>query len=149
MGIIKAVLFIGFVSLVLFVVLGSPSISAKSQRVELDFQAIHRLIKAYASDAGQPPTTAQGLDALITEPRTSPKPKSWTQRMKMLPTDPWETPYRYKLLESKEGEWRWELRFAGSDRILENGDDWTSEGEWSDEAGLQDRNAEPPHSLSD
>ena len=149
MGIIKAVLLLGVVLLMLLFVFGPPGGGGKIQRVELDFQAIHRVIKTYAGDAGQPPTTAQGLGALIDEPRMPPEPKRWVQLLKALPTDPWGTPYHYKLLESKEGEWRWELRFAGPDRIFENEDDWTSEEGWRDESGPKDRSAESSHSRND
>ena len=109
--------------------------------MEVDFQVIHRVLKTYVTNAGQPPTTAQGLDALVNEPR-SPKPKRWVQVLKMLPTDPWETPYRYALIAPNEREWRWELRSAGPDRVFGNRDDLASEEEWGDYLRLEDGSVE-------
>ena len=142
MSVIKAVLFFGFGSLILLWLLGPPSSGGKLQRVEVDFQVIHSALKTYVTNAGQPPTTAQGLDALVNEPRSSPKPKRWVQVMKIFPADPWETPYRYVLVAPKEREWRWELRSAGPDRVFGNRDDLTSEEESGDLLTLQDGSRE-------
>lgn len=142
MGIIKAVLFFGFVSLVLIALLGPPQSGAKIQRVDQDFLAIGNALKMYASHAGQPPTTAQELEALVNEPQTSPKPKAWVQVMRMVPADPWGTPYRYALLGPKEREWRWELRSAGPDRVFGNRDDLASEEECGDYMTLQNGSVE-------
>ena len=50
----------------------------------------------YETDSGAYPTTAQGLEALRTEP--SPKPKNWKgpYMKKETPVDPWGNPYQYK-----------------------------------------------------
>jgi general secretion pathway protein G len=142
MEIIKAVLFFGFVSLVLTALLGTPSSGAKIQRVDQDFLVIDNALKACASHAGRPPVSAQGLEALVNEPTTGPKPRRWTQIMTKLPTDPWGTPYRYVLLGPKEREWRWELCCAGPDRVFGNRDDLASEAEWGDYLTLQDGGVE-------
>lgn len=127
MEIIKAALFFGSIALVLIALLGPFSGSAKPQRVDQDFLAIGNAIRSYVADTEQPPTTAQGLDALVHEPRTSPRPKRWVQWMKKMPTDPWGTSYRYTLLAPRETEWRFELRCAGPDRTFGNRDDLASE----------------------
>lgn len=101
----------------------------KSAVVEQDFMSIHAAMKTYYINARRPPTTAQGLDALVNEPTTGPKPKRWTQVMRKVPADPWGVPYRYALLEPKDREWRRELRSAGQDGVFGNGDDLTAEEE--------------------
>jgi general secretion pathway protein G len=142
LNVIKAALLFGVVALLTIMFLGAPSTSAKPQRVDQDFTAIDRALKAYASHAGQPPSMAQGLEALVNEPRTSPKPKAWVQVMKGVPEDPWGTPYRYLPLGPKEREWRWELRCAGPDRVFGNRDDLTGETECGDYLTLQDGSAD-------
>jgi general secretion pathway protein G len=46
---------------------------------------------------GQPPTTEQGLQALVEEPSTSPRPAKWSKYLEMpaIPLDPWKNPYEY------------------------------------------------------
>ena len=108
---------------------GGVSSSPKSVRVEQDFLAIGNAVKTYQINAGRPPTTAQGLDVLLNEPKAGPKPRRWTQVMKKLPDDHWQTPYRYSLLTPKDSEWRWELRSAGRDGVFGSGDDISGEYE--------------------
>jgi type II secretion system protein G len=115
---------------------------SKSMRVEQDFLVIHAALKMYAANAGQPPTTAQGLDALVNKPKTGPQPRRWTLFMTKLPLDPWQAPYRFTLLAPKEREWRWELRSAGSDRVFGNRDDLAAEEEYGDYLTLEDGSVE-------
>ena len=138
LNVIKAALLFGVVALLAIVFLGAPSTSAKPQRVDQDFTVIDKALKVYASHSGQPPSMAQGLEALVTEPRISPMPKAWVQVMKGLPEDPWGTPYRYLPLGPKEREWRWELRCAGPDRAFGSSDDLTEEREWGDPLTFKD-----------
>ena len=53
----------------------------------------------YQLDNGRYPSTAQGLQALITEPTGSPAPKNWRgpyfKKKKMVPKDPWKNDYVY------------------------------------------------------
>jgi general secretion pathway protein G len=123
--IIKAALFFGSIALVLIALLDPFSDSAKPQRVDQDFLAIGNAIKKYVADTEQPPTTAQGLDALIHKPRLSPRPKRWVT-----------------LLAPRETEWRFELRSAGPDRVFGNRDDLASEEETVDLRVFQEGNAE-------
>jgi len=112
------------------IVFGSGSCSsAKSMRVDADFCSIGSAIKLYKVNAGRPLSTAQGLDALINEPTTGPRPKRWTQIVTKMPLDPWGTPYRYTLLGPKDHEWRWELRSAGKDKVFGSPDDLAEETE--------------------
>ncbi|MEK7951185.1 type II secretion system protein GspG [Luteolibacter soli] len=103
--------------------------SCHCSRVDMDFLAIGNALKSYQINAGQPPTTAQGLAALVSVPTSGPKPKRWVQIMKKLPRDAWLNPYRYSLLSPKEYEWRWELRSAGPDGVFGSSDDQAIEEE--------------------
>jgi len=61
-----------------------------------DFQ---RAIQAYASDNGMPPTSKQGLEALVSEPISPPRPRKWTKYLpdvNSVPKDPWGDDYVYR-----------------------------------------------------
>jgi general secretion pathway protein G len=124
--IVGAFVLIAAMALVWFFILRQPE-GAKVARSDGDFAVISNAIKIYIINAGRPPTTAQGLEAFVNEPRTGPKPRRWTQVMKKVPTDPWSTPYRYTLLEPKDRCWCWELRSAGPDGFFGSGDDFVAE----------------------
>jgi general secretion pathway protein G len=56
-------------------------------------------LQLYALDNGQPPTTQQGLEALIQEPTTSPRPRGWRKpylEVNTVPLDPWGAEYEYE-----------------------------------------------------
>lgn len=53
-------------------------------------------LKLYELDNGFFPTTAQGLDALLIQPSTSPEPGNWNgPYIEKEPVDPWGRPYVY------------------------------------------------------
>jgi general secretion pathway protein G len=56
-------------------------------------------LQLYALDNGQPPTSQQGLQALIQEPTTSPRPRGWRKPylsdVNEVPQDPWGNEYVY------------------------------------------------------
>ena len=114
---------------VLEIFVGGTCSLPKSSRVDSELLAIGNAIKTYQINAGRPPTTAQGLGCLVDEPTQGPKPRRWLQVMKKLPMDPWQTPYRYALLEPKEYEWHWELRSAGRDCVFGSSDDQVADYE--------------------
>jgi general secretion pathway protein G len=57
-------------------------------------------LNMYALDNGQPPTTQQGLDALVAEPSSTPRPRNWKGSymadVTVIPNDPWDNPYVYQ-----------------------------------------------------
>ena len=119
--------FLGF--LLLNELVGYSFRASKIGHAERDLLAIHGLLKKYAVAAGRPPATSQGMEALVEEPKSGPQPKAWVQILKRTPQDPWGMPYRYTLINGKEGEWRWEVRSAGPDEIFGNEDDIAGEAE--------------------
>jgi general secretion pathway protein G len=99
-------------------------------RVLADFQSGSAALKTYQMNAGQPPTTEQGLEALVTRPTLEPLPEVWVQIAEKVPMDPWKQPYHYRLLSEADGVFRWELRSGGPDGIAGNEDDLAEEFEW-------------------
>jgi general secretion pathway protein G len=69
---------------------------AKDQRVESDIQAISMQLRTYEMLNYRKPTTAQGLQALVQQPGSDPKPRKWKQLMKSVPLDPWGAEYVYR-----------------------------------------------------
>src|SRR5687768_13522950 len=57
-------------------------------------------LELYALDNGEPPTSQQGLDALVAEPSTSPRPRKWRKPyltdVSAIPKDPWGNDYVYQ-----------------------------------------------------
>ena len=55
--------------------LGNTTGMAKGVAVRADIQAINTQLKLYESMNGYPPSTEQGLQALVTQPSSDPKPR--------------------------------------------------------------------------
>lgn len=49
----------------------------------------------YEATNGRPPTTQQGLAALVVRPTSEPIPRKWSQRLDKLELDPWGKEYFY------------------------------------------------------
>ena len=80
-------------------------------------------LKLYELDNGNYPTTAQGLDALLSKPSLSPVPPNWCgPYLEKKPMDPWNNPYQYKCpgARNKSG---YDLYSAGKDGIEGTEDD--------------------------
>jgi general secretion pathway protein G len=62
-----------------------------------DIKSLETALDMYSADNGAPPTTEQGLQALVEAPTTAPEPKNWNgpYLRKALPKDPWGTEYVY------------------------------------------------------
>src|SRR5713226_10421272 len=68
---------------------------SRDVRVRADIQGISTQLKLYESMNGFFPTTDQGLQALVVQPDTDPKPTRWYQLYKEMPKDPWQSNYIY------------------------------------------------------
>lgn len=70
---------------------------AKLTAARTDLQSIATALEIYRLDNGRYPTSAQGLDALVTRPSVAPLPRNWSAQgyLKRTPTDPWGSPYQY------------------------------------------------------
>src|SRR5712691_11176350 len=95
---------------------------ARHNRVAADVQSISTQLKLYESMNGFLPTTEQGLDALVTQPDTDPRPTRWYQLFKEVPKDPWQNPYIYRCPGIKNPT-AYDLYSAGPDRLPDTADD--------------------------
>ena len=118
---IVAVLFCGGLMVMIEGTCGAP----KKMRVDADFRAIESSVKTYRMNAGNYPTTGQGLEALVTEPTTSPIPRRWTKICDTTPRDPWATIYDYRALAEDDPR-GFGLRSAGEDQRFGTKDDISS-----------------------
>lgn len=77
---------------------------AKETRVEGDVSAIATQLQLYEARNMRPPTTEQGIKALVEKPSSEPVPERWTQLLEEVPKDPWgqEYKYRYPATKSKK-----------------------------------------------
>jgi len=95
-------------------------------RVAADIQGINTQLKLYESMNGFFPTTDQGLQALVVQPDTDPKPTRWYQLYKETPKDPWQNNYIY-LCPGVKNPNGYDLYSAGPDRKPDTADD-----DWGD-----------------
>ena len=100
----------------------SPLPWAKSVGVTADVQSIGTQLMQYEAMNGFYPTTEQGLQALVTQPESEPRPQRWRQSFDKLPKDPWGTPYIYRCPGIKRPD-KYDLFSAGPDRQPDTADD--------------------------
>jgi type II secretion system protein G len=75
--------------------LGDEEGQGQHVRVTADIQKLNTKLVLYQSMNGFFPTTDQGLQALVTQPDTEPRPTRWYQSYKEVPKDPWQNNYIY------------------------------------------------------
>jgi general secretion pathway protein G len=102
--------------------LGNTTGMAKGVAVQADLQAISTQLKLYESMNGYLPTTEQGLQALVTQPSTEPRPQRWYQLFREIPKDPWGSNYIY-LSPGRKNPTGYDLYSAGPDRKADSADD--------------------------
>jgi general secretion pathway protein G len=95
-------------------------------RVAADIQGINTQLKVYESMNGFFPTSEQGLQALVTQPTTDPRPVRWYQLYSQLPKDPWQNTYIYRCPGTKNPN-SYDLFSPGPDRVPDTADD-----DWGD-----------------
>ena len=64
--------------------------------------------------------------AWVEKPVAGPKPRRWTKVMMKVPTDYWGRPYGYRVVVEEDRGWRYEIRSAGIDGIMQTGDEHAS-----------------------
>lgn len=106
--------------------MGNPTGFAKGVAVRSDIQTIGTQLKLYESMNGFLPTTEQGLQALVTQPSSEPRPQRWYQLFKEVPKDPFGNNYIY-LSPGRKNPTSYDLYSAGPDRKADTADDdWGS-----------------------
>lgn len=78
-------------------VIGRPD-QARATVAQSDLQSIASALEIYRLDNRTYPTTAQGLDALVTRPQVPPEPVNWASGgyLSAMPLDPWGAEYIYR-----------------------------------------------------
>jgi general secretion pathway protein G len=94
---------------------------AKATRVDSDIKNIVTQIKVYEARNLQPPTTEQGIKALVEMPTIEPVPERWTQLLEEMPKDPWNRPFQYAF-PAKRSKAPYDVFSLGADGV-ESGDD--------------------------
>jgi general secretion pathway protein G len=102
--------------------MGNPTGFAKGVAVRSDIQTIGTQLKLYESMNGFLPTTEQGLQALVTQPSSEPRPQRWYQLFKEVPKDPFGNNYIY-LSPGRKNPSSYDLYSAGQDRKADTADD--------------------------
>ncbi len=102
--------------------MGNPTGFAKGVAVKSDIQTIGTQLKLYESMNGFLPTTEQGLQALVTQPSSEPRPQRWYQLFKEVPKDPFGNNYIY-LSPGRKNPGSYDLYSAGQDRKADTADD--------------------------
>lgn len=102
--------------------MGNPTGFAKGVAVKSDIQTIGTQLKLYESMNGFLPTTEQGLQALVTQPSSEPRPQRWYQLFKEVPKDPFGNNYIY-LSPGRKNPTSYDLYSAGPDRRADTADD--------------------------
>ncbi len=113
---------LGIIALIMTLALraiGGAKGTANLTQADIQMKQISGAMNGYKMHSGTGyPTTAQGLEALVTRPSSSPSPKRWTKQLEEVPKDPWDNELRYK----REGSGFF-LQSAGEDEIFDTEDD--------------------------
>ncbi len=67
---------------------------AAVNRARTDLRSIETALNLYRLDNFRYPSTAEGLQALVTNPGEASAP-NWKQQLPRVPVDPWDQPYLY------------------------------------------------------
>jgi general secretion pathway protein G len=76
-----------------------PSRHAQVLAARTQMTSFAEALAQYAKDNGKPPTTQQGLQALIARPGGGPRPRNWRKYLAditMIPKDTWGSDYVYR-----------------------------------------------------
>jgi general secretion pathway protein G len=100
--------------------------SSKMGRADADFQTISSNLMQYRTANGFYPSTSQGLKALVERPSANPVPRRWSQIMKKMPLDPWDSEYIYRF-PGKKNATEPEIISKGPDGLENTQDDLSSQ----------------------
>jgi len=101
---------------------GGTAQRARHIAVTADIETINVQLRQYKAMNGFYPTTTQGLQALVMEPATEPRPRHWRQLLKESPRDPWRNNFVYRCPGQKRPD-TYDLFSAGADGVADSADD--------------------------
>jgi len=100
-----------------------------ASKVKADFATMKTALTMYKTENFVFPSTEQGLEALVSEPQTDPRPRSWSPYLDKLPKDPWKSDYQYV----SPGESRpFDIYTLGADGVRGGTDDNADVSIWDD-----------------
>ncbi|MEO5713934.1 MAG: type II secretion system protein GspG [Luteolibacter sp.] len=115
--------YVPFVAGILVVcVLKNQAGVAKDYQSDIDAKSYQNALAVYKLNAGNYPSTGQGLKALVEKPTVVPFPKRWIQIITREYLDPWGNAYRYKF-PSRESPEKPEISSNGPDGKSGTADD--------------------------
>ena len=91
------VIIIGLLAAVVLPKVVGRTDEARVAKAKQDVRVLESALELYKLDNFYYPTTAQGLEALVTKPSGEPQPKNYRAGgyIKNLPADPWGNAYQY------------------------------------------------------
>ena len=99
MSLLEIVIVLGIIGLIMgagIAAFGGVREGANIRAAAIKMQGFETLLESYKLIGGTYPSEGQGLNALVNEPTTSPKPRKWKQQAPEIPFDPWGYEYVYK-----------------------------------------------------
>ncbi|MEK0445407.1 MAG: ral secretion pathway protein [Verrucomicrobiota bacterium] len=102
--------------------LGGNLATAQETKVRADIQTLKTQLTVYEGTNGFPPSTDQGLRALVQQPSSSPTPRNWRKLMDEVPLDPWGREYQY-LQPGRRNPDSFDIFSAGKDGTVGTDDD--------------------------
>lgn len=95
--IMVVVIIIGLLAAVVLPRVVGRTDDARVAKARQDVRVMESALELYKLDNFNFPTTAQGLEALVSKPSGEPQPKNYRAGgyVKSLPKDPWGNPYQY------------------------------------------------------
>ncbi len=106
----------------IYLLRGNLSIAQEEGRVRPDLQNILTQLNIYETLNGAPPSSQQGIQALVTMPSGDPQPRRWRQLIPIVPQDPWGMPYHYRYPATKSKD-SYDVFSSGKDRTPDTADD--------------------------
>ena len=100
--------------------------AAKLKQVDADAKGFDSGLRMYKLNAGNYPTTQQGLQALVDKPSSAPVPKRWAKVAERVSKDPWGNDYIYKFPGKKNAS-EFEIISKGPDGQEGTEDDISSQ----------------------
>ena len=93
-----AIVIIGLLSTVVMINLMPSQDRAMTEKARADISVLEQAMETYRLDNLRYPTTAQGLDALLTAPAGLARPERYRKGgyIRRLPADPWGNAYQYR-----------------------------------------------------
>ena len=106
-SLMEMILVLGIIALIVglgVTLFGDFGKTRKLQEAKIEIDRLATALASYELDNGSLPTSAQGLDALVTKPTVNPIPKHWRKYWTKDLLDPWSKAYVYRVPGQRSGK---------------------------------------------